>query len=233
MKKHADGRVVDDESEIRGYYSFEKKLYWEVDFEFGVYNTIPVIRDVQFVKGQVAHLATQTQLLHLQRMPSMETKDSKGKYVPTTIAHAFRGFVRITTQGGSPPPHTKIRLEWDNADARRGKPHVPAVDYKDFWWGNVMSGMEGPCRDTGTDFCVWFTMPARGKAPRNYEDAKENLGDNRLVRAYIEAKIDETSAKREIEGMARLAEPTVTKDSLFLAWPLCRIHRGLIIASPT
>ena len=110
-KRGADGRVIDDINEIRGYHSFEKKLFWEVDFEFGVYNILPSIRDVQFAKGQVAHLATETQLVYLQQMPSTKMKDSKGEWVPAALVHAFRGFVRITTQGGPPSPQTKIRLE--------------------------------------------------------------------------------------------------------------------------
>lgn len=208
MKTHADGRAIEDVSEVRGYHTFDRKLFWEVDYEFGVYNIIPVIRDVQFAKGQVAHLATQTQLVYLHRMPSMKIKDKKGEWVPTVLSNAFRGFVRITTQGGPPPPQTKIRLEWDNAVPAIGKPHQRATDFKDIWWGHVMKGMEGPCRDTGTDFCVWFTKPSQGKVPRSYKAADAKLADEQLVRAHIEAKIDTMSSQREIDGMVKLAEPT-------------------------
>ena len=205
VKKLEDGQVVYDMNKIKGYHRFEKKLTWEINYEFALYNIIPIIRDVQFEMGQVAHLELQTQLVHLQTMPKFNTGDTRGGYTPTQLAGSFKGFVRLTTVGASPSPGTKIRCEWDNSDQRIGKPHVAANDRKDIWWGTVMKDVEEPCKATGTDFCVWFTMPTRGTVPRTHKSADTKLPDHKLVRAHLSANIDQTSARREIEGMQILA----------------------------
>ena len=140
--KTNDGRFAEDRSNIVGYHKFSKKLFWEVDYEYGLYNTVPVIPNSHFEKGQVAHLATDTQLVHLQRMPALITKDKdtsgSSKYVPDDLEGSYRAFVRIMSSGAPPPPFSKVRCEWDNPNFRTGKPHTPAEDSKDVWWGKVM-----------------------------------------------------------------------------------------------
>ena len=203
-----DGRVVEDKSIIEGYHTFEKKLFWEVDYEFGIFNTIPVIREVQFEEAQVAHFAFGPQLVHLQRMPSLKAKGN-ASYVPTQLAKQFKGFVKLATKGAAPPAHARIHLQWDNAVTGSGKPHIWSTDSKDTWHGRVMKNMEGPCRTTGTDFCIWFTRPEGGAAPRVFQSTEEKLADNQFVLARLKVILDRTSAQREINGMAKLAEQTI------------------------
>ena len=212
--KNADGEFAEDKKTIVGYHRFSKKRVWETDYEFSLYGTIPVIRNTHFEMGQVAHLGSKAQLVHLQRMPALNTKDkdtgASSKYIPDDLDGSYRAFVRIMSSGATPPPHAKVRCEWDNSDISKGKPHTPAEDSKDVWWGRVMKGMEVACRATGTDFCVWFTKPARGTPPRTYKYADdEKFPDHQFVPAILHIKLDEMSSKREIDGMIKLAEPTI------------------------
>ena len=94
-RRTKDGRVEEDRSAIVGYHRFGKKVIWEVNYEFGLYNTIPVIRNTHFEQGQVAHLSIGTQLVHLQRMPAVTTRNkdtgATTKHTPDDLESSFRG----------------------------------------------------------------------------------------------------------------------------------------------
>ena len=73
-----------------------------------------------------------------------------------------------------------------------------------------MKGAEVACRVTGTDFCVWFNKPARGTPPQTYSYVdNERFPDQSCVLARLQIELDEMSAKREVDGMIKLAEPTI------------------------
>lgn len=61
--RSSDNRIIEDKPQLRGYYSFERQLYWEAFHELGLYNIIPVIRESQFAKAQVAFLSRGSQLV--------------------------------------------------------------------------------------------------------------------------------------------------------------------------
>ena len=210
IKKLDDGRVEEDKTRVRGYYSFERQLIWEVPYEFGLYNIIPIIRDVQFQRGQVAHLSLKPHLVHLQSIPKLLFNGvSSGLKEFTGV---FRAYVRKATLG-VPPPGTKVRCEVDNYDKKTGKPHQS--DRSKSWWGTVMKDQEGSCRATGTDFCIWLNKPPQCSAPRTHRKANEKLPDHKLVRFHIDAVIDVTSAQREINGMAKLADESADDSPVY------------------
>lgn len=75
-----------------------------------------------------------------------------------------------------------------------------------------MNNSEVACKATGTDLCVYFTKPARGKPPRYYRFAdNEKIADHQFVPAHFQIRLDEMSTKREINGIAKLAEWTNTR----------------------
>lgn len=91
---------------------------------------------------------------------------------------------------------------------------MPSTDKRTIWKGTVLKDMQVPCKDTGTDFCVWFQMPLVGRTPRIHKTANERLENHKLVRMHIEVVIDETSAQREIDGMQKLADETFNAGTL-------------------
>lgn len=214
VRKLEDGRVEEDKTQIRGYHNFEKQLSWDNSFEFGVFNTVPVIRDVQFEKGQVAHLVLGTHLVHFEGLPKVPVTGFKGLYTMKQLEGGVRGFVRQATDGPAPTHGAKIRAELDNANPQTGKPHMPSTDKRTIWKGTVLKDMQVPCKDTGTDFCVWFQMPLVGRTPRIHKTANERLENHKLVRMHIEVVVDETSAQREIDGMQKLADETFNAGTL-------------------
>ena len=154
-------------------------------------------------EGQVAYLELRPQLVYLQNMGKVQVKDIKGGYVPKELANTFRAFVRQATKGSILIPGASVKLQWDNSNATPGQPHVPSTDFRDIWQGNILSRMEAECKVTGTDFCIMFSKPAGGRAPRSYPpdlpDAK--LPDEKLHRAHLEVEIDQTAVQREMNGM--------------------------------
>lgn len=202
VRKLKDGRVAEDKTQVVGYHGFKKQLIWEVPYEFAVYNIIPVIRDVQFEMGKVAHLSRKPQLVHLQALPTFTVKGPSKQ-----LTEAFKGYVRITTIGAVPRPGATIRAQWDNLDSRVGKSSVVPEHSKGVWQGIVMKDVEGPCEATGTNFCVLFTKPYGGQIPRTYEK-EVKYPDDELVLAHIQVVVDTRSAQREIEGMQKLADLT-------------------------
>ena len=94
--------------ETKRFHVFDRELSWEVDYECGVYNTIPVIRGVQFQESQVAHLATRTQLIHLVSIPRMKSKGTAARYTPKPLEGVFKGFVRMTTPDAAPDAGFRI-----------------------------------------------------------------------------------------------------------------------------
>ena len=200
-----NGRAVEAKDQIKGYYGFDKTLTWEVPFEFGVYSIIPRIRDAHFEQAQVAHYSTNAHLVHLQRLPTLPTAGLESNYVMKEFKRVLYGFVRKTTNGPVPAPGAQVRGEVDNADPSIGKPHIPAEDRKDVWKGTVMKGMEAQCKATGTDFCVWWTIPFGARVPRTYKSASERMPDKKLARFHLKVLVDTTSTQREIDGMRKLA----------------------------
>ena len=154
----------------------------------------------------MAHLETAEQLVYLQGMPKHNV-GPMGNFIPDELVKAFKAFVRITTNGAPLPAGARVCLQWDNSTGSRA--HIPSDEYKDTWWGSVLPGMEKQCAATNTHFCVWFTMPAGGRAPRRIHDAADRkCADHELLAAWIQVKISAASALREIKGMKKLAYPT-------------------------
>lgn len=205
-QKDKDDQLHEDKNTIVGFHQFAKQLSWEVPFEFAAYNAIPVIRGAQFQKGQVAHLQFQPHPVHFQKMPRIDVTGVEGGCVGKELFGAYKCFFRKATPGAVPPPGSKINGQFDNSNRRTGKPHQMSEDRKDIWWGTVMKDMEGQCRDNGTDFCVWMTTPYGARAPRSYPKADGKIPDHQFTPMHIAVKMDFTSAKREIEGMVKLAE---------------------------
>lgn len=212
VTKLANGRAEEDKTRVRGYYNFERQLIWEVPYEFGVYNIIPIIRDVQFQRAQVAHLSLKSHLIHLQSLPRIPVKGANSHGLKE-LTGVYKAYVRKATRGQVPPPGTKVSCEVDNSNAKIGKPHQS--DRSQLWWGTVMKDQESSCRATGTDFCIWLNKPQGCETPRAHRKANEKLPDHKLVRFHIDVEIDPTSAQREINGMLKLADESADDSPVY------------------
>ena len=214
VQKTKDGRRVEDKNRPVGYHNFEKQLSWEAPHEFGIFNIISQVRDIQFAKGQVAYLEGQHQYAYLQNFGKMNVRGAKGGYVPKELAGVFRCFIRQRIHGPVPPPGATITLQWDNSNPSRGQPHVHSKDPRDTWRGTVLANMEASCKATGTDFCAMVTMPERAQAPRSHPPGDQNLPDDQLQKVHVEILIDQTAVKREIDGMKKFADLTHDTENL-------------------
>lgn len=208
-----DGQPIENKDRRLGYHKFEKQLTWEAPHEFGLFNIISPIRDVQFAKAQVAYLERQHQHVYLQNLGTVEVQGASS-YVPKDLKGVFRCFVRQSVHGPVPPPGASITLQWDNSIPTRGQPHITSKNPNDTWWGTVLSNTEESCKATGTHFCAMVTMPQNGRAPRSYPPGNQNLPDGQLLKAHIKVVIDETAVQREIEGMKKFADLSYDTENL-------------------
>ena len=174
LMREEDGiRVKEDMTKIKGFYNFERQLFWDVPFEFAVYNTIPVIRDVQFEQGQVAHIGGQPHFVHFQSLPKIMVKAVKGGYTLKELTGSLKGFIRLKTVGGITPRGTVIRGELDNSDKRIGKPHVFAKGHT-----VLVCAVSNNAIDKAANSC-WENFP---------EDARRNFKFLRYETAAAEVK---------------------------------------------
>ena len=78
-----------------------------------------------------------------------------------------------------------------------------------------MKDMEGPCRDMGTNFCVWSPNSMEASFLALTKTTTKSIQTISLCEHHIEVVSSTTSAQREIEGTEKLTD--VTSDAGELA----------------
>ena len=115
-----NGQYVEDKKKMIGYHLFEKQLNLVVDYESGLYNIVPVIRDDQFEMARVTRFGLGATWINLQKLPELHKSKSisKGKKgakdpsMPEDLIGMYRPFVKIVTPGSPPPPLPRFAAKW-------------------------------------------------------------------------------------------------------------------------
>ena len=217
MEMDEDGRPREDRTRPPRYHNFSRQLNWDQEAELGIFASIPVIRDVQFDKGQVAHIGTSAHKVFLLNVPMFKVPGKASKEV-RDLAHAFYAFVRMSPnknvlQESTPTEGMRIKLEWDNSDPSRQKPHVQTNKRQNHWFGTVINHEAG-CKTTGTHFCVWLNRPYGSTLRPRYFTELGYLPNQQLPSAWVTIEVDTTAAEREINAAKLLADKTFNPERL-------------------
>ena len=217
MEMDEDGRPREDRTRPPRYHNFRRQLNWDQEAELGIFASIPVIRDVQFDKGQVAHIGMSAHKVFLLNVPMFNVPGKASKEV-RDLAHAFYAFVRLSPnktvlQDSTPTEGMRIKLEWDNSDPSRQKPHVQTNKRKNHWFGTVINHEAG-CKTTGTHFCVWLNRPVGSTSHPTYFTELGYLPNQQLPSAWMMVEVDTTAAAREINAAKLLADKTFNPERL-------------------
>ena len=217
LKMDGEGYPMEDRTRPPRYHNFPRQLNWDQEDELGIFASMPVIRDVQFNQGQVAHLGTSAHNVFLLKVPMLELQGIPSKEV-RGLTNAFYAFVRMAPnrnvlQESVPSEGMQIKLQWDNSDAPRQKPHVQSNKKRDHWFGTV-TNHEAGCRATGTHFCIWLNKPFGSTSrPRLFNDLR-TLPRHELPLAWMVVEVDTTAAERKIKAAKLLADKTFNPDRL-------------------
>ena len=217
MEMDEDGRPREDRTRPPRYHNFPRQLNWDQEAELGIFASIPVIRGVQFDKGQVAHIGTSAHKVFLLNVPMFKVPGKASKEV-RDLAHAFYAFVRMSPnknvlQESTPTEGMRIKLEWDNSDPSRQKPHVQTNKRQNHWFGTVINHEAG-CKTTGTHFCVWLNRPFGSTSRPQYFTELRYLPNQQLPSAWMMVEVDTTAAEREINAAKLLADKTFNPERL-------------------
>ena len=211
------GFPVEDLSRPPRYYNYARQLNWDQEEELGIFASMPVIREAQFGQGQVAHLRTSAHGVFLLKVATLKLPAQASNEVKE-LTHAFYAFVRMSPnrnllQESTPSEGMQIKLEWDNSDPSKQKPHVPSNKRQNLWFGTVIS-READCRATGTHFCVWLNRPAGSTSNPQYHNKLLNLANASLPHAWMMVNIDTMAADRELKAVELLADKNFNPERL-------------------
>ena len=212
-----DGHPVDDFTRPAKYYNFPRQLNWDQEEDLGIFASMPIIREVQFGQGQVAHLRTAAHGVFLLKVAMLKLPAQTSKEV-RELTNAFYAFVRMSPnrnalQESTPSEGMRIRLEWDNSDVSKQKPHVPSNKRQNQWFGTVIS-REAECRATCTQFCVWLNKPMGSTSNPHYFKELRNVASTSLPHAWMMVEVDTMAAEREIKAAKLLADKTFNPERL-------------------
>ena len=217
LRMDGEGYPMEDRTRPPRYHIFSRQLNWDQEDELGIFASMPVIRDVQFNQGQVAHLGASAHNVFLLKVPMLELQGKPSKEV-RGLTNAFYAFVRMAPnrnvlQESVPSEGMQIKLQWENSDAPRQKRHVHSNKKRDHWFGTAINHEAG-CRATGTHFCIWLNKPfGSASRPRLFNDLR-TLPRHELPLAWMMVEVDTTAAEREIKAAKLLADKTFNPDRL-------------------
>lgn len=213
-----DGKFpMEDRTRPPRYHNFPRQLNWDQEEELRIFASMPVIRDVQFDQGQVAYLGTSAHNVFLLKESMLKLEGRPSKEV-RRLKNTFHAFVRIAPiinvpQESVPSEGMRIKLEWDNSDVSRQKPHVQSNKKQDSWFGTVVKHEAG-CKSTGTHFCIWLNEPFGSTShPRLFNELR-TLPRHALPLAWMIVEVDTTAAERKIKAAKLLADKTFNPDRL-------------------
>lgn len=208
------GGIPDMSRPPREYFCFPRRYTWQEFSELAVTIAMPIVRDVQHLRNQVAYVNTTEFGIYVQRIPTVIGKkkmdDKTFCFVRMSPGGDDKNKVR---SGRAPPPGSSIKLCLSNANSAIGKPHIePGKNDKAWFYGTVVEDFDG-CAKTGTDFCIWLSVNPT-KSELDSRETLMDLEDRRLMSAYMRVKVDVTAAERDLDGALRLADPTFDTETL-------------------
>ena len=98
ITKNEEGRVVEDNSQVKDFYAFDKVLNWEVPYECAVYKTISVIRDVHRKPSETANTVYShfsLQCFNVILLDSLFVSDHKERVSTATVGNHVQEYSYI------------------------------------------------------------------------------------------------------------------------------------------